>query len=244
MVLHHEHRLAADRGELDCSSLAVARGLPRRTPPEAGKRGTVAPWAGRTLDVDAAARLLDDRAGRRESEARAATLRLGGEEWLEDPAEGLLRHARARVSNGEQHVRSGAKAEPPRTTRASSMHVPGHDREATSGAHRVAGVGRQVHDDLLELARVDPDGPGSLEARRAPGRPALPRAAGEGWPAARPARPRAPGCGSTACLRAKDRSWRVRRAARSAEPRISLEVSPPGVAGREVVVEEASRDRG
>ena len=102
------------------------------------------------LDVHAPPQTPRDREDGGEPHPRAESQRLGGEEGLEDAGLRPLVHARPRVADGETNGTLGLHARG-LLVRA---HDLGLDRERTALEHRVARVGRQVHEDLLELNRI------------------------------------------------------------------------------------------
>src|SRR5437667_2319737 len=113
----------------------------RRTDRQPDAEG--APGAGRALDVDPPAVGRHHRVTHREPEPRPAAHVLGGEEGVEDAAEDGGRDAGPVVADRDAHrVALGAR----------------HDPDVTRARDRVAGVGEQVHEHLVELARVALDG--------------------------------------------------------------------------------------
>src|SRR6478752_4668912 len=100
------------------------------------------PLLRRRVDLDRAAALADDPVHRREAEAGALTDALCGEEWLEDPVARLGWHAGAVVDHREHGL--------------VAVREDDNDQQTAAG-HRVPGVDRQVHHDLLELRRIGAD---------------------------------------------------------------------------------------
>src|SRR5207248_840028 len=129
------------RGRKRAASASLARGLcqarARRTDRQSDAEG--APGAGRALDVDPPAVGRHHRVAHREPEPRPAAHVLGGEEGVEDAAEDGGRDAGPVVADRDAHrVALGAR----------------HDPDVTRARDRVAGVGEQVHEHLVQLARV------------------------------------------------------------------------------------------
>ena len=141
---------------------------------------------------------------------------LGREEGLEDALARRGVHPRcpcrsSRAGRSRPGRRRGA-----RLAYAASSSTSGLDRELATVGHRVARVHREVHDDLLDLARI---GVHLARARRRErGSARCPRRAGAAasspCPATTSARSRT--FGWSTCLRLNARSCRVRTAARSA----------------------------
>src|SRR5437867_7255503 len=128
-----------------CPVSFLARGLRQARARRADRQPDAegAPGAGRALDVDPPAVGRHHRVAHREPEPRPAAHVLGGEEGVEDAAEDGGRDAGPVVADRDAHrVALGAR----------------HDPDATRARDRVAGVGEQVHEHLVELARVALDG--------------------------------------------------------------------------------------
>ena len=107
------------------------------------------------VDAHDAAVRLDDAVDGGEPETGPAPLRLGGEERLEDPVQVLSRDADARVRDREHHV--GARREARRRARVVELLDGRLERERAAPGHRVAGVHGEVHDHLLQVARIAAD---------------------------------------------------------------------------------------
>src|ERR1041384_6772723 len=103
--------------------------------------------------------LLHDAVAGGQPEAGAGTYRLGGEERLKRPPHGAAVHALAAVTDHDLDVRARVQSVAGRKRVRAKPDVPGLDGEAAAGRHRVARVGREVHQDLLELARVEANRP-------------------------------------------------------------------------------------
>jgi len=104
-----------------------------------------------------AAVLGDDAVDGRQPQACPLADLLRGVERVEGALAGLLRHADAGVGDGDHAVR-GRLARGPRLDRP-RLELLGADvdREVAAVRHRVAGVGRDVHQHLLELSAVGLD---------------------------------------------------------------------------------------
>src|SRR6266436_1944913 len=112
------------------------------------------------LDRHRAAALLDDAVDRGESETRALAGLLRREERLEEVREGIRVHAGAAVADFEQDVGPGGRARGARQRRRfAGADVGGADDQPPTVRHGIAGIDGQVHDDLLDLARVGLDVP-------------------------------------------------------------------------------------
>ena len=124
--------------------------------PEAGaaSRSAVRP--------DVPVRLLHDAVHRREPEPASLPHRLGGEERLEDPLQSLGIHSRAGVGHGDADVVAGPDLDA--GVRHSELAVEpfpgGGDGQPTTRCHGIAGVEREVEQDLLQLALVGEYQPG------------------------------------------------------------------------------------
>ena len=115
----------------------------------------VAPAARRALQHDVAAALLHDPVDGGEPEAGALPRLLGGEEGLEDPGLVGRLDAHAGVAHLQRDVGAGPDAVRPGCRRvAGQLAVRGGDRDPAALRHRVARVHHQVHQHLLDLARI------------------------------------------------------------------------------------------
>src|SRR2546425_258429 len=156
VVLDQQHRLGATRrftGGGGCGQLLGRLVYPRQVDFDRG------PPPRLRIQPDVAAALLHDAVHRREPEPRALALFLRGEERLEDPRLRGGVHADARVRDGEHYVGAGSHGPVLERVALVELGVCRFDRELAAPRHRVAGVHDQVHDHLLQLARVGPDGP-------------------------------------------------------------------------------------
>ena len=106
---------------------------------------------------DAAAALLDDPVDGGEPQPGALALLLGRKERLEDVGLRALVHAAAGVAHRHQHVRAGGDGEEPTGIGLVQLDVGGFDGEPPPVGHGVAGIDGQVHDHLLDLARIGKD---------------------------------------------------------------------------------------
>ncbi len=98
--------------------------------------------------------LLHDAVGARETEA-AATLRIfRAEEWLEHVVEDVLGHPLAGVRHAEQHVATDLRPRVGLSVGAVDEHHLGLDPQSSAHDHCVASVDDEVHQHLLELARI------------------------------------------------------------------------------------------
>jgi hypothetical protein len=121
-----------------------------------GKRG---PKPRLRVDLHGPAGLGDDAVDRRQPEAGAVALGLGGEEGLEDAVDGGLVHARAGVGDTQPDVAARPQAGPGLGVGGVGFQVVGLDAELPAARHGVAGVDGEVHQHLLELALVGLDEP-------------------------------------------------------------------------------------
>ena len=98
--------------------------------------------------------LLDDSVHGCQPEARALADALGREERLEQVRLNLRAHADSGVAHAEHRVGPGAGAGMRLDEGVVEVDVAGLDRKPSALRHRVAGVHREVEDDLLDLRRV------------------------------------------------------------------------------------------
>ena len=96
----------------------------------------------------------------REPEPGALPGLLRGEEWLEDARLGGRVHPHAGVHDSQDRVRTGRQGLGPVGRGRLDLDAVGLDTQGAAARHGVARVHRQVHQDLLELARVGVDVPG------------------------------------------------------------------------------------
>src|SRR5207244_8836758 len=115
------------------------------------QRGTVALLAVRPAGPAA---LLDDTVDRGEPESRTAPRPFGREKGLEQARLGRAIHAHARVADGEQHVRAWLGRHMRRDVAPTELDIRRFNRETASLWHGVPGIHHQIHDRLLELARI------------------------------------------------------------------------------------------
>ena len=134
---------AADRGGQDTRKREVER----------------AAHAHRAVHPDVATRLPHDAVHGRQPEAGALAHRLGGEERLEDVLERFAAHTHAGVAHREHDVAAGHHLRAVELAEALDLRVLGANLQDTAGGHRVARVDGQVHEHLLDLARVSAGGP-------------------------------------------------------------------------------------
>src|SRR5690606_36164226 len=106
------------------------------------------------VDPDAPATLLDDAVDGGQAESGSLSLILGREEGLEDAASSLGIHAGPCIAHREHHVW-------PRAHRAVSLDVldieidvGGLDGKLSAMGHGITRIHGEVHDHLLELARI------------------------------------------------------------------------------------------
>ncbi len=128
--------------QLDARQVDLERGAPPRL----------------AVHPDVAAALLHDAVHGREAEARTFAEFLGGEERLEQPRLCGPIDADACVGHGEHHVAARLHRPVLPRVRGVEIHAGGLDGESAAPGHGVAGVDHQVHDDLLELPGIGPDG--------------------------------------------------------------------------------------
>ncbi len=115
------------------------------------------------IEGDVAARLLDEAIDLAEAETGAAADILGGEERLEGARHRLLRHARARVTDGDIGVLAGNDLAVGGGIGLVERRIAGLDGQLAAVGHGVARIDRQVEDGAFELVLVDLDRP---QARR------------------------------------------------------------------------------
>ena len=97
---------------------------------------------------------LDDTVADGQSQPGPFSHFLGGEEWIENPLQVLLRNSAAGIDDRDLHHGHGLRARlraPGLGTTAAS------DGDAALLLDRMLGVDEHVHDDLLDQVRVDPD---------------------------------------------------------------------------------------
>ena len=115
---------------------------------------TVVPLPGLAVEVDVAARLLDEAVDHAEAEPAADPRPLGGEEGLEGALEHLRRHAVAGVGDGEQDVGARPQTELECRIVRVDLRTRRLDDEPAALRHGVAGVDREVEQRVLHLPRV------------------------------------------------------------------------------------------
>jgi hypothetical protein len=111
------------------------------------------PQADAALDEYRSTQALDDATRAGETQARALSGGLGGEEGLEDVRQRRLGHALSGVSHGKTHV--GARRElPGPNCRPIDDDCSGLDDNAALRGDCFAAVEEEVHQDLLHLQAV------------------------------------------------------------------------------------------
>ena len=113
------------------------------------------PPVGLAVELDVAARLLDEAVDHAEAEARPGADRLGGEERLEGLAPHLFRHARPGVGDGDQHIAAGADLGVHLGIVGVEADKADVDGELAPAGHGVAGVDSEIEHCVLQLGRVD-----------------------------------------------------------------------------------------
>jgi hypothetical protein len=155
LILDQEHRLRAAKIAIGivgrrgvgcgcgCGCDARQVHLERRTGPRLA------------VDPHRTAGLLHDAEDGRQPEARASSHLFRSEEGLEDAGLRRAVHAAAGVADRQHHVRAARCAEVTSREVFVELGVRGLDRELAARWHGVTGVDHKVHDDLLDVARVD-----------------------------------------------------------------------------------------
>ena len=110
------------------------------------------PFIDFAVDPDAAAALLDDSVDGREPEA--GPLRLGGEKGLEEVGLDLLAHPGPSVAHRQYRVDPRLRKSQPVGFPFAQIYACRPDDEAAPLRHRLPGIDHQVHDHLLDLARI------------------------------------------------------------------------------------------
>ena len=114
-------------------------------------------FASFAVDPDVAFTLFDNAVHR--GEAKPGALQsFGGIEGLEDVALGVGVHAHAGVADGEHHVVAGLHRHMQTGVVRVELDVGRLNGQVSALRHGVTGIDRQVHDDLLDLARIGFDG--------------------------------------------------------------------------------------
>ena len=116
----------------------------------------VVPKRGFGGDEDVASGLTDDSVGGREAEAGPLTDVLGREERLEDARQRALRHAFAGVADGDPAVAAVCDRGMPWVESRRREPVD-RERERAAVGHCIAGVEREIEQDLVDLGRVGDD---------------------------------------------------------------------------------------
>jgi hypothetical protein len=119
----------------------------------------VVPFPGFTIYPDAAARALRDAEHDRQAEPRPFPDLLGREKGLEDASLHLRFHAHAGVTDGEHDMRPRLRAQMHGRIALIQLDGSGLDRQLAAPRHGVAGIQRQVHDHLFDVARVSQHAP-------------------------------------------------------------------------------------
>ena len=91
----------------------------------------------------------------RQSQTRAFAGRLSCEEWLKNPSQGRLIHSATGVTDGHARIKAG----PQPRLRGGLRHVDWtplqlYFKTPGPSLHRMAGIGPEVHKDLMDLGRV------------------------------------------------------------------------------------------
>ena len=145
VIVHQEHPLPSNREP----GRRRLRALDPRLTPKVDrqvdeKHGAAVRFA---LEVNRPAVRLDDAAAEGQPQPGALPRRFRGEERLEDPGLNRSGNARARVGDLELDPRL------PGIEPGAEPHSPRRWRRA----HRLVGIGHQVHHDLMKLMGIDPD---------------------------------------------------------------------------------------
>nr|GEU28229.1 hypothetical protein [Tanacetum cinerariifolium] len=111
------------------------------------------------VDLDVAARLLDQAIHHRQAEAGALAFRLGGKERFERLRQHLCRHAAARVADGNHDVLAGRDVGMALAVRAVEQGIVDFDGEPAGAFHGVARIDGQVQDRVFHLGHVDGSAP-------------------------------------------------------------------------------------
>ena len=111
-------------------------------------------FARRTVHINVSCQFLDDAANRGQTQARPVANVLGCEERLENTRPNGFVHTVARIDNLQGDVRSGRGR---RIHRTRFPVCPERaDRELAAQRHRIPRIRGQIHQHLLQLARVCP----------------------------------------------------------------------------------------
>ena len=119
------------------------------------------------LDPHGAPVLRDDAEDRGEAHTRALVRLLGREERFEDVVLHVPADALARVGNGEHDEVAGPAFRVAVQVRIGQGEFGRRNHQTAAAHHRVAGVDREIEEDLLELGRI------GLDVGEAPNRPAV-----------------------------------------------------------------------
>ena len=111
--------------------------------------------AGFTIDIDEPLVLFDDAIDRRQPQAGALTHLLGGEEGLEQVGQGGCINAAAVVAHRQQDIGALHSLDMVGAVPLIDGDQIGLDGDLAGIADGVAGVDEQVHQDLVELRRID-----------------------------------------------------------------------------------------
>jgi len=156
LVLHYQNGFGPGHAGLRRGVIRGRRPLAsfRQRQINAG-RGALTQFA---LEGNRAAALPDDSVGRGQSQSSALSGTLGGEERLEEVAARGFGHSDAGVGQRDHHVLARTHAQALGGEALVEMHQGGLNGELAAMGHGVARIDRQVHEHLLEPARVGLDG--------------------------------------------------------------------------------------
>src|ERR1700680_1934678 len=97
-----------------------------------------------SVDLDVAARLMDEAVNLTQAKASSLPGLLGREEWFEHPLQNVLRHSRAGVADGNPHVWSGDKSIMLLTVLLIKEGIFSRDRQLRACAHGATGVDGEI----------------------------------------------------------------------------------------------------
>src|SRR5438477_12476806 len=112
-----------------------------------------------TTDGDMATVLLDDSEAGRETQARSFARRFGGKKWFKEVRFDLVAHADAGIGNRQHNVIARAQLWKTPQVVLVQHGIGSHNGEFSAIRHGIPGVDREVHNNLLDLARVGFDMP-------------------------------------------------------------------------------------
>ncbi len=151
VILDQQDRLVSAGGVIKPAFAALRGAGASSRRQEYSERGTAPKLADH---LDPAVVLLDNAVNRRQSQPRSLADFLGRKERFKDARARLLAHAGAGVGDGQDD-----EPAPPRLRIAPGLVRPdlahlGADEETSALGHDIAGVDREIHDDLLQHACV------------------------------------------------------------------------------------------